>query len=266
MIVISEWVGRWGNNIVQIINAICIAMKYKCNVKIPDHEKFKSRIIEVGGKSDKTIYKGDCFFRNKLPFDENIFKNDKCIEIAMRSGLIDEDIIDITGKKLLIHVRSGDIFFYKKPHPYYIQPPLYFYKKIIESEKWDEILVISEDNHNPVIDELRKIPRVVCKNYDFDLSVKLLRSYKYIVLGMSCFPMVCLLFNKNIEKIFFPDYIVKFKKFYKGPGKNNETQEYLLHYIHCKKKEIKLPKYFQKLGGFWENTERQKSIMINYHP
>ena len=47
---------------------------------------------------------------------------------------------------LYIHIRSGDIFSQNGGHPYYVQPPLDYYKNIITAKKWNKIFIIYEDD------------------------------------------------------------------------------------------------------------------------
>ena len=50
---------------------------------------------------------------------------------------------------LTIHLRSGDIFG-RRPHPAYGQPPWIFYKAILDSASWKTVILVQEDDANPV--------------------------------------------------------------------------------------------------------------------
>ena len=52
---------------------------------------------------------------------------------------------------LYIHIRSGDIFIKPCKEKSYAQPPLCFYKTIIDNNKFKRIYIISENELNPVI-------------------------------------------------------------------------------------------------------------------
>ena len=86
----------------------------------------------------------------------------------MRISLIREEVFrnlpkyNISPYDLYIHIRSGDIF--SGIHLRYAQPPLCFYKKIIEESKFVNIFILSNGNENPVINELLKLyPKIKFK-------------------------------------------------------------------------------------------------------
>lgn len=57
---------------------------------------------------------------------------------------------------LYINIRRGDIFI-KAIHPYYFQPPLCFFQKIITENKYDNIFLLSNGHENPFVDSLLKL-------------------------------------------------------------------------------------------------------------
>lgn len=65
---------------------------------------------------------------------------------VLYNHLISDDPGDRTV--LTIHLRSGDIFS-ENPHSAYGQPPLSFYKQVIQSGNWSKIVLVSEDELNP---------------------------------------------------------------------------------------------------------------------
>ena len=69
-------------------------------------------------------------------------------------------IIKTNPNNIYIYIRSGDIF--KKFHKGYFQPPLCFYKKILNYFKFKKIFIIAEDSNNPVINKLLvQFPNVI---------------------------------------------------------------------------------------------------------
>jgi hypothetical protein len=64
---------------------------------------------------------------------------------------IETQILD--ENDLVIHLRSGDIM--SKGHSSYIQPPLCFYEEIINLKKWNKIYIITENKNNPCLDILK---------------------------------------------------------------------------------------------------------------
>ena len=47
-------------------------------------------------------------------------------------------------KTLVIHLRGGDVYWGKRDLPNHGQPPLSFYMAVIESEAWDDVLVVHQ--------------------------------------------------------------------------------------------------------------------------
>ena len=54
-----------------------------------------------------------------------------------------------------MHIRGGDIFS-NSAHKLYVQPPLSYYTGIICDNKDKNIIVVSQDNKNPVVAALKK--------------------------------------------------------------------------------------------------------------
>ena len=82
IIKIDKWIGRLGNNIIQLINIIQIALYYKYEINIPAHSFFKyNNQKEISNISNKIIRNNyDFFNKNKIDnidtklFDCNIIK------------------------------------------------------------------------------------------------------------------------------------------------------------------------------------------------
>ena len=137
-IYIKNWYCRLGNNIIQVINAILIAVYYNYNIILPRHEYFNKTYIILNPRIKiryrKIINKDNFYFRYEIPnidkkvFDEN---NQKALEI-LRSCFITKHIINklLNENDLLIHIRSGDIFD-NNPHPNYIMSKLLKQKNLI---------------------------------------------------------------------------------------------------------------------------------------
>ena len=134
MLIIDRWVGRLGNNILQVLRSIYLARKTGHDtIKLPNHHFFNETFIEVNKRyaDNKTIY-GD-FFDLK---DFNFFPSTKELkEIAnlYKHKFIPEKYFRIDEKKLsscviTAHLRGGDVFKFN-PHPDYVQPPFFFIKK-----------------------------------------------------------------------------------------------------------------------------------------
>ena len=174
------------------------------------------------------------YFNIKINFSSlhNLFK--------IKSNLIFDD------DDLLIHIRSGDVFS-SNPHSGWIQPPLIFYKNIIDNYNWNKIYLVSEDKKNPVTNILLQLyPNIYFKIQSLENDIKLIIACKNICFGMGSFIPSLLLFNNIIKNIYYPEY----------------CHRYLIDYTNCTKNIIKLPNYIKK--GEWKNTKKQQDIMLNY--
>ena len=107
---------------------------------------------------------------------------------------------------LRIYIRSGDIFRIPVIISYY-QPPLCFYKNIIDNFKFENIYIISENKNNPVIDQiLSQFPNIIYKinSLKYDMSI-LINAYN-IVGGFSTFLKTLILLNDNLLKFWYFNY------------------------------------------------------------
>ena len=86
----------------------------------------------------------------------------------------------------------------------YYQPPLCFYKKIINNFKFENIYIISEKSNNPIIEKiLNKYPKIKYKinSLKYDMTI-LINAYN-IVGAFSTFSKVLILLNNNLQKFFY---------------------------------------------------------------
>ena len=261
MIIINTWVGGLGNNIIQVVNSILIAYKFKHKfIKMPKdtnkfnwyHKKYLTLynvifkdIIITEFEQNKKIISNNFFSRRKL-FEKLNIKKDYNIPLTKILKLIKIPIkrIKSNNNDLIIHIRSGDVFTYQ-PHAGFYQPPLNYYKKIINLKKWDNIRIIAQDNNNPVIPELIKLyPNIKLKFQTLIEDISYIIGSKNICFGKGSFISSLLLFNSNLVNIYYPEY----------------CERYINDYLDCNKTITKLPNYIK----IWKNTIEQKKIMLTY--
>ena len=110
---------------------------------------------------------------------------------------------------LYINIRSGDVFV-NIMHSSYSQPPLCFYQKIIQENKYQNIYLISNGKENPLVDILLKLyPNIKYMHGTSieDMSV-LVNAYN-LVLPISSFPYAAIRFNDNLKNLFIYDIMVE---------------------------------------------------------
>jgi hypothetical protein len=242
MIIIQNWVGRLGNNIIQLCNAIHIALYYKETIELPKHHFFNVNIIKEYFNNNKNnlLIKDNFnfYYKSKIKqissdaFETN---NEETINILLKAFIIKEnDIKKLDDDTIVIHIRSGDIF-NNNPHPGYIPPPLAYYVNILNNNKFNKIIIISEDTKNPVIDELLKLyPNSCYKKNSLEDDIKIILGATYIIESVGTFISSLLMLSNNIKQIY-------------------STSMY----------NMKLINYYL-LNKPWKNTKEQRDLIISY--
>jgi hypothetical protein len=160
---------RFGNAVVALSNAYSLTKKFNIKILIihDDFEWFQDCItingIQIIKKklidtSNKLVLKSNFFHVKTLSslYEKNFSMYDMLQELKSGFNFTRYSINDNSANCLWIHFRSGDIFRGNNPHPLYGQPPLAFYKKIINERKWKSINLVFEDMGNPCLSSLIK--------------------------------------------------------------------------------------------------------------
>ena len=110
--------------------------------------------------------------------------------------------IDIDKDTLVIHVRSGDIF-YKDWHSLYVQNPISFYLKI--AKDYENIIVVTNEiKNNFILKELEKHINfnVYSGTLIDDINI-LMNATNLATSGVSAFPVACALLSQKLEKFIY---------------------------------------------------------------
>ena len=227
MIIINKWNGRLGNNILQLIRAIYYAKLNNHNIikfnklELIDTQEIN---IETNNKINNKIIVDSFFYLKKYnindpePYEmKNIFQKYiiKYFKINYNTNNSDD---------LYIHFRGSDIFS-SNPHKAYVQPPLYYYKQII-------------NNYNNI--------KYISNKLQDDLSI--LSNISNLVIGFGTFGFLLYLMNPNLKKLYIPDYFIN--ELPKGKWGNIELNV------------IELPNYIKV--GDWKFNDKQRNLMLNY--
>jgi hypothetical protein len=267
---IPKWFCRLGNNLIQLINALAYACQYKLDYvyMATPHDYLSSQVINVSGTDREfSLQTSECKLSNIFFYTVEIPGFQYTSNSDISYYLFNTYLMPIykhkeihclapadTENTLYIHVRSGDIFSTVKPHSLYVQPPLSYYDHIINEQKPDHIILVSEDNLNPCINALLaeysdKITHVCNPGDPFkDISV-LCRAGK-IIFGFGTFSYYIMCVSRNLNTIWFPKY------------DNNNDIESPSGLSHIQTVYISLPKYMKP--GDWKNTPAQRKIMLTY--
>jgi hypothetical protein len=257
-LVITNWLGRTSNNILQLIRAINYGYINKYNhILFPNHNLLnKNEInIDIQSLNNKNININNSFFYSKelnlqdpSPKLMKYYFN-KYIQPILKLNLFN-DIDNInTINDLYIHIRSGDCFAINA-HKMYVPPPFSYYTKIIENKSWNKIIVVYEDAKNPCVNLLKN------KNYNniefhsstLENDLNILSNCQNLVLGFGTFGLLIYFLSNNIKDLYIPDYA--YNEMPHGDWDLNLNIINLPDYIKC---------------GKWKLSNENINKLINYN-
>ena len=250
---IEKWVGRLGNNMIQLLNVISIGLYYNYNIIIPYHKYFIEKYIVLNKNvtdHNKVITNNDQFFRkHKIKnidshlFDDTNIKN-KAV-VILKSIFSFQEITPLNNNNIVIHIRSGDIF-KTDPNTNYPPPPLSYYINILNNNHFENIYLIAEDTRNPTINKLLELyPNIRFKIQSLNDDIRLLLSSPNVIMSVGTFVPMLLTISNNIKNV----YKTSFET---GPIGSHIT-------IH----NTNLKEYYKKMFP-WKNTEEQRKLMMTY--
>jgi hypothetical protein len=248
VIKIKGWYGRLGNNIIQIMNTVKVALLRNDNkVTFPRHKFFsKQEILLEEGEEINNVTSGSFFNPNIDGKNMNDYTLEENHIQLIRNIFKIKNISKISENSLVIHIRSGDVFS-SKPHPNYIQPPLVYYKHIIDTNQWDNIVLVAEDRKNPVITELlNQYPKIKYKRDTLENDIKIVMSATNIVSSQGTFIPSLMMLSTNIKNLYLPSY--------------SKITNYLQN--KCNVIRYEFDGYIKV--GEWKNTEKQRKVMLNF--
>ena len=166
--------------------------------------------------------------------------------------------IDLSQDYLFIHIRSGDIFDHLIHYPY-AQPPLCFYRKILENFKFSRIyLITSKERNNPVIGKLIKLyPNIILKKNSLKVDISLLANAYNIVGSISSFVNSIIRLNNNLKYLW--DYNI-----YQNMEKIRQLHYDLYKYPHNNFTIFRMnpSNYYRSYMYNWRIAPRQLKLMI----
>lgn len=217
----GEWYGRFGNNIISLLNLICLAkirnfqIQFNISHDLLNIDQLSSFFIYKNYNYDDSIILTpyNCFYKI-----HGIFENIKQQIIFMHSDIAKQYILPIIKDSqfnndnfddtLLIHIRGGDIFV--NPQIFYIQPPLQYYYNIIDNSNYKNILIISEDKQNPCIDKLlEKYNNIKFQSESLLYDFYTLLNGVHIVSSNSTFIYTVFILSDKVKKIYYNEYMPK---------------------------------------------------------
>lgn len=251
-LIISNFNGRLGNNILQLVRCVFCANKKKYDyIVFPKHNFFKTNTIIIhenkNSKNIKPDIKHSFFSLHDFELEDPEPKEMKLIFQNYILQICNINIEQETTDAFIMHLRGGDIFRGKGAHPYYVQPPLSYYETIIENNK-SKFLIVSEDKLNPCVDELTKNKEIDFQSTTLKNDIETLCSTENLSIGFGTFGFMIYLMSKKLKTLHIPKYVVK--ELPKGDwGDVNLVKYNLKDYIKC---------------GEWKNTHQQRQFLLDY--
>ena len=198
--------GRWGNNLMQLLHAAQLAnyVGYR-RVFVPMMFLELSRAImwndfvEVVPGGGGACATGVFWGMGPHPGLEivNSVPNEFRLEYLRRLNVRESG-----NSTLVIHIRSGDIFV--SPHGVYGQPPCVYYRDIINTAQWAEVVVTAEDRRNPCTG-------LIPGNVTWRIGNSLLNDLQYLlgarnlVIGRGTFGWGLMMLSVGMKKLFTYD-------------------------------------------------------------
>ena len=244
MIVIEYWFGRLGNNIRSLSNIIDIALFYKHNIKFNvTHDFFNLEIIEnyFSKYNNKEEIKDpyNFFFSYKLNFLPEVFNfnNKKKIKLLKKAFKI-KNIKKLDKNNIVVYIRSGDTFNNNNVLSTYSPPPLCYFTSILNKKEYNKIIIVAEDNKNPLVNKLLQLYKnSIWNKNSFTDDIKLILGATNIVKSVGTLINMLILLSDNVRNVKSPNY-KKLKKYYlvNKPWFNNEEQRNNIINYKCEKK------------------------------
>jgi hypothetical protein len=216
-LIIKNWIGRTGNNLISLLNALFISVFNNYNLSFPKHQFLNTTSITFDNCNTNVKIHDEnntFYYKSKLKNINDIMFYDKSTQKKVYKIMKKMCLIKIPYKQnndLVIHIRSGDQFDNRKcfSTSYYLAPPFYYYDTILSNNNFDNIYIIAEDNKNPVIQKLcKKYPNIKFEIQSLEKDIKILLSSSNVIFSAGTF-LNLLVFSENIKTVYFPKYIKK---------------------------------------------------------
>ena len=212
----SRWYGRFGNNVIQLVNACCVAQARGIEkVIFPPSEYFLGTQINIEPCGTKFESQGhicsDFFSFSEM---EMILGYRPTYDLMQTIGIryiapivkgLDWAVAKFGNirTECSVHLRGGDIFS-KRPHPRYVPPPVNYFKFFVSKEKTFQL--VAEDFKHPASGFLLSSGNCYTKESLVISDVAKLGLSKSIIVGPGTFWFAAFLLMRGIEKVVVPVY------------------------------------------------------------
>ena len=271
--VLIDGLGRFGNSIAQTLNALEIARKLRSRAVLYHRfDAIQNGTVDLGGDislervSPFLIARGRApriVWRTSAMTPAILFCNpcDESFEeprVALRDATRVQEFSYANNRvdhELTIHVRGGDVFSHN-PEEMYGQPPWAFYLRVLESQPWERVVLVSEDAKNPVVALIEnwclqhEIP-ILNSGDSFPAALHAISKGRYLVSSTGTF-LPAIAFLAGGERVLFQFHVEPSPFVCKKTTSVRVVKDHSEHYV----KSV--------MSHNWENSEIQKSLMVSY--
>ena len=206
---------NFGNRLIAINNAIFFCEVVKCHQIILNENQLLRRWLIAKPiyiqNLNITIKQGsnvDCKNNKILCIHSlSLLYYPKIIIPQVRTDYIKSEIIknlpavNTNQNDVYIHLRGGDIFG-ENPHYGYSQPPFCFYEKIINENYFNNIIIVSLDQSNIILNALiKKYKNIIHNTNTLEYDISLLCHAFNIVASVSSFAISAIKLNDNLKNL-----------------------------------------------------------------
>ena len=256
MIKLTNWYGRLGNNIQQCAVGHMVAELLSSSFESIDHQIIQKHTTAFGHSNidhhSKFFYWEGPYKEVDIPV-EYIYKNMRRIcKTYIYPHLKIPQIDPIGNDTIVIHIRSGDVFDPDITNPSQYTPnPLYFYNELIEDFE-HAIIVTEPDSYNPIVDELKKNPKVTVQSLTVEEDFSTLLAAKNLAnSGVGTFCLAAALCSNNIENFYCSNLMLTEHLNYSMLIGTDVT----VHHMNLKN-------YLNV--GEWKNNDEQRKFILDY--
>jgi NedA-like, galactose-binding domain len=270
-----ERFGRFGNSVLQFVHAVHLARTLGVPTIIPYESGMFTYETPV---SDGRV----CIVRHDTPPPPgNVLKGPFFHEhpfaryIQRLSGAEIRSIItefvapalpsrlwnspNLSPGTLVIHIRAGDLFVTRPVNPYYVQPPLAYYQKVIAHafahQECDRVCVVYEDRGNPCVNALEDylrgsgIPFTIRSGELLDDMSHILHA-RVIATGFGSFAWGLTMLSSTIETVYAFRKAAWFRMVEEAG--------------HCKVLDVRERPGTYIEHGEWADSPEQRRLMLTY--
>lgn len=271
--VLIDGVGRFGNSIAQVLNALEIARKLQSrSILYHRFDAIQNDSVDLGNNISLERVRPFPVARRRPPtivwrtsaITPAILFCNPCEEwfekprIALRNATRVRKFSGTpkqVNRELTIHIRGGDVFS-RNPEEMYGQPPWAFYQRVLESQRWERVVVVSEDDRNPVVDHiaqwcLQNGIRPVNAGGSFSSAVEAISMGRNLVSATGTF-LPAITYLSGGERVLYQFHVAPSPFVCNRITTVKVVRDRSEHYV----KSV--------MSNNWENSESQKILMVSY--